>query len=139
MKRIGIWASLAITFSALTLPAYAAPCSNATLKGVYGYSDTQHDFGVNYYIVGFLRFDGTGKGSTSWILRGDDGTIGSDPVGSSISYTVAPDCTFTFTHQTGLTFSGVIDNNANELRYVEVTGWQFRTGSAVSVSSKSQQ
>jgi len=131
MKRIGIWASLAITFSALTLPAYSAPCSIATLKGVYGYNDTQHDAGVNYYIVGLLRFDGTGKGTTSWTLRGDDGTVGSDPVGSPISYTVAPDCTFTFTHETGLTFSGVIVDTAKELRYVETTGWQFRMGSAV--------
>ena len=138
MKRIGIWASLAITFSALTLPAYSAPCSIATLKGVYGYNDTQHDAGVNYYIVGWLRFDGTGKGTTSWTLRGDDGTVGSDPVGSPISYTVAPDCTFTFTHETGLTFSGVIVDNAGQLRYVETTGWQFRMGSAAKVSSQNR-
>ena len=134
MKRIGILTALAVTILALTLPANSATCSNATLKGVYGYQDTQWDPTVKYYIVGIMKFDGTGNGRVGWAVRGDDGTVAIDPVGLTLTYAVAPDCTFTLTHETGLTLSGVIVDNAKELRYVETTGWQFRTGQAVKVT-----
>ena len=128
MKHIVTAFALAV-LCAVAIPAYSSTCSTATLKGYYAYQDTQEDpDGTKWYIVGYLTFDGAGKGSTNWIFHNSNGSIDNNQVGVSITYTVNPNCSFSFTQEGGLTFSGVIGNNANELNYVETTGWQFRRG-----------
>jgi len=139
MKRVGTSIVLAV-LSTVAIPAYSSTCSNATLKGAYAYQDVQQDPTIKWFIVGIMKFDGTGKGTVGWTLRGDDGTIDVQPNAAlALSYAVAPDCTFTFKHEDGLTFSGAIANGGKELKYVEITGWQFRMGSATKVTSQNQQ
>lgn len=136
MNRLRIFAAVAITLVLFTVRGYSATCSTATLKGSYAYQDTQEDpDGTKWYIVGYLKFDGAGNGRTTWIFHTSKGDIQNDQVGVPLTYTVDQACTFSFTQQGGLTFSGVIGNNTNELNYVETTGWQFRRGSAIKVTS----
>jgi len=136
MKRIGTRIVLAV-FCALAIPAYSSTCSTATLKGSYTYQDTQEDpDGTKWYIVGYVKFDGAGNGSTNWIFHNSNGGIENNQVGVPLTYTVDQTCSFSFTQQGGLTFSGVVGNNTTELNYVETTGWQFRRGSAKKVISQ---
>lgn len=136
-NKIGLFV---LALFALAIPAYSATCSKATLKGSYAYQDTEEDpDGTKWYIVGYLNFDGAGNGSTNWIFHNSNGAIVEDDVGISLTYKVNPTCTFSFTQANGLTFSGVIGNNTNELNYVETSGFQFRRGSATKVSSQNQQ
>lgn len=138
MKRIGALFVFAMLCT-LAIPAHSSTCSNATLKGAYAYQDTQEDpDGTKWFIVGYLNFDGVGNGRTTWIYHNSSGSIDNNQVGVPLTYTVNQDCTFSFTQQGGLTFSGVIGNNTNELNYVETTGWQFRRGSAIRVTSQNQ-
>ena len=135
MNRLRIFAVFAFTFVLFTTRSYSATCSTATLKGSYAYQDTQEDpDGTKWYIVGYLKFDGAGNGRTNWIFHNSNGDIENNQVGVPLTYTVDQTCTFSFTQQGGLTFSGVIGNNTNELNYVETTGWQFRRGSASKVA-----
>jgi len=138
MKRIGVWTSLAIAVVLSTLPAYSATCSNATLKGAYGSQDTQQGYDANYYIVGLLKFDGAGNGTRPWeaFQRNDQSSGFSEPL--KFTYTVASDCTFTM-YLGSLTFAGVVVDDGAQIRYVEITGSEFRTGNAVKVSSQNQQ
>jgi hypothetical protein len=136
MNRIGAVVALTM-LCMLTIPAYSSTCSNTTLKGAYSYHDTQEDpDGTKWYIVGYLQFDGAGNGRTNWIFHNSNGDIENDQVGLPLTYTVDQTCTFSFTQQNGLTFSGVFGNNTNELDYVETTGWQFRRGSATKVTTQ---
>src|SRR5215472_6061719 len=136
MKHVSLLILLAV-LCALANPAYSSTCSNATLKGAYAYQDTQEDpDGTKWFIVGYLKFDGAGKGMTNWIFHTSHGDIDNNQAGIPLTYTVDQACTFTITQQNGLTFSGVIANNTNELNYVETTGWQFRRGSAKKVISQ---
>jgi len=118
-----------------------ATCSNATLTGAYGTQDNWHDpSGPNFYVVALMNFNGKGQGTvSSEAVRGDDGTAVVNTDGYAFTYKVAPNCTLTFTHDNGLTFSGVIVKNAQELRYVETTGWQFRVGTAARVNGENHE
>ncbi len=118
-----------------------ASCSNATLTGAYGTQDNWHDpNGPNFYVVARMNFNGKGQGTVSFeAVRGDDGTVTVNTDGYAFTYKVDPHCTFTFTHENGLTFSGVVVKNAQELRYVETTGWQFRVGTAAKVNDENRQ
>ena len=98
----------------LAIPAYSSTCSKATLKGSYAYQDTQEDAdGTKWFIVGYLKFDGAGNGSTNWIFHTSTGNIENNQVGVPLTYKVDQTCTFSFTQESGLTFSGVIGNNTN--------------------------
>ena len=135
-----IFFASAITLALFTVRGYSATCSNATLNGSYAYQDTQQDQDGITYVVRYLIFDGAGKGSTNWITQNINGAVVVDPVGVPITYTVDKTaCIFSFTQPNGLTFTGVIGNNANELNYVETIGSQFRRGSAIKVTSQNQQ
>jgi hypothetical protein len=135
MNRIGAAIVLAAVCS-LAIPAHSSTCSNATLKGAYAYQDTQEDSdGTKWFIVGYLKFDGAGNGRTNWIYHNSNGAIDNNEVGIPFTYTVDQTCTYSLIQQNGLTFSGVIANNANELDYVETTGWQFRRGSAIKATT----
>src|SRR5215469_8756665 len=137
MNRLRIFAVFAFTFVLFTTRGYSATCSTASLKGSYAYQDTQEDpDGTKWYIVGYLKFDGTGNGRTNWIFHNSNGDVENNQVGMPLTYTVDQTCTFSFTQQGGLTFSGVIGNNTNGLNYVETTGWQFRRGSATKVTNQ---
>ena len=134
MKRIGTLTVLALLCT-LAIPAFSSTCSNATLKGAYAYQDSQEDpDGTKWYIVGYLKFDGAGNGSVNWIFHNSNGSIDNNQVGGAFTYTVVQAYTFSIADQGGLTYAGVISNNANELNYVETTGWQFRRGSASKVT-----
>ena len=130
-----------LAFLAFTPPAYSAPCSNATLHGAYGSQETQNGYDFHWFIVGLMNFDGNGHGTVAWeAWQRDNGTTGfTQPPGFGFTYTVNANCTFTFVHDNGLTFSGLIVKNGEELRYVETTGWQFRMGTAVKVNTENQE
>jgi hypothetical protein len=136
MKYCGYALVVLLAFSVFTPHAYSAPCSNATLKGAYGYQDTQNGYDFNWFIVGLMKFDGNGHGTVDWeAWQRDDRTTNAAPAGDSFTYTVSPNCTFTLIKDNGLTFSGVIVKNGKELRYVETTGWEFRLGIAAKVNT----
>jgi len=135
-NKVGL---LVLALFTLAIPAYSATCSNATLNGSYAYQETEEDpDGTKWFIVGYVKFDGAGTGRVNFIFHTDTGIVVDDEVGISLTYKVNPTCTFSITHENGLTFTGVIGNNTNELNYVETTGWQFRRGSAIKVTSQNQ-
>ncbi len=138
MKQSGYAFLILLAFLVLTPQAYSAPCSNATLQGAYGSQDTQNGYDFHWFIVGLMKFDGNGHGTVAWEAwqRDDRTTNITPPPGFGFAYSVSPNCTFTLTHDNGLTFSGVIVKSGEELRYVETTGWQFRMGTAVKVSTE---
>ncbi len=138
MKPTYILALVALACCAVTLSA-SASCSSATLRGGYGYQDVYEDSNGKAYVVGVMTFDGKANGTVSFLAHFPDGSIssswGSDPL--TITYTVAPDCTFNFAMDyNGQTFSGVIVDNAKELRYIESSGAQLRIGSAIAMKSR---
>jgi len=139
MKYCGHALLVLMALLALTPQAHSAPCSNATLKGAYGYQDTQNGYDFHWFIVGLMKFDGNGHGTVDWeAWQRDDRTTSATPTGDTFTYSVTPNCTFTLIKDNGLTFSGVIVKSGDELRYVETTGWEFRMGSAARVSTQNQ-
>ena len=123
-------AGLSLGITAAPLTAQADACSDATLKGAYGYQETltqdnnaPHLFGET---VGIMRFDGAGNGtSVQDYARSDgQGTRGSL---ITLTYSVTPDCRFTFVWANSETFSGVIVRNGEELLYIETSGTAFGT------------
>jgi hypothetical protein len=140
--KFGGYASLVLlAFLAFTPQANSAPCSNATLVGAYGSQDTQNGYDFHWFIVSLMKFDGNGHGTVQWEAwqRDDRTTNITPPPGFGFTYSVNPNCTFTLTHDNGLTFSGVIVKNGEELRYVETTGFEFRMGTAAKVNTENQQ
>ena len=133
MKRNTIAKNFAIsTLAALALafgPAAKADdkgCSNATLKGTFGF--TSNGFIASppalagpFVEVGTQTFDGKG-GTTSIATLSQNGSI--IPITVTGTYTVSPDCTGTFTllvSPFGLTVHifFVIDDGVNEIRAIE--------------------
>jgi len=138
--KSGSYGLLLLAFLVFTPQAYSASCSNATLTGAYGSQDTQNGYDFNWFIVDLMKFDGNGHGTVAWEAwqRNDRTTNVTPPPGFGFTYSVNSNCTFTIVHDNGLTFSGIIVKNGDELRYVETTGWEFRMGTAVKANTENQ-
>jgi hypothetical protein len=129
----------------------AAACTNATLKGAYGFGSTvvQDSFGVpslgipgNFLeLAGLFQFDGKGNATTSFTYARNDGAVGI--ASALLVYTVAADCTFTLSQDNGESFSGVIVLDGQQFFFVETTGGDVnstaivRRGQAVKVHTGS--
>ena len=121
---------VALSLGLLSLSAHAAACTNASLKGVFGFesavlqnNEVPPVFGE---FVGLMRFDGVGNASISFVVVTSDGG-GDDDVVVSWSYRVAADCTFTATQDNGETFAGVLVRDGEEFFIVETSRAAFGT------------
>lgn len=116
---------------ALTSAAWAAPCSNASLNGTYGFlHDSTDDTGAPASAaVSQITFDpttGTFSGQTT-SSRG--GVIGSQSL--SGTYSIAPDCTGTGTPAAGSPFSIVVTAKGFLALHLFAEGFAVKQGPAV--------
>jgi hypothetical protein len=116
---------LALVLCAMPYSAHAAGCSNASLRGTFGFQSTvtqNNDVPPLFLeLAGLFRFDGLGHATESFEFARSDGAVGS--ASESLAYSVAPDCTFTMTQSNGgETFSGVIVADAQQFYFIETTG-----------------
>src|SRR5688572_7715996 len=72
--------------------AHAQTCSNASLKGKYGFTE----IGAPWNVVGVLTFDGGGNVNYDYTIVYADGNVGSDR--EVWTYQVSADCRFTMTN-----------------------------------------
>jgi hypothetical protein len=118
--------------------AYAAPCTNASLSGAYGFQEQGQFPGggfTQFRSVGVATFNGHGNGSRTSTIWYSDFSV-SDGATNPIVYTVKPDCTFTYTYLDNLeTFSGVIVDGGQKLLWLETTGDPMRSGQAERIRS----
>jgi len=121
--------------------AYAAPCTNASLIGTYGFQEEGQFPGggfTQFRTVGVATFDGHGNGSRTTTLWYSDFSVAPGAV-DPIAYTVNPDCTFTYTYLDNFeTYSGVIVNGGQKLLWLETTGDPSRSGQAERIHSSNQ-
>jgi hypothetical protein len=115
---------LILGLGAIPLSANAAGCSNASLKGSYGFQSTvtQNNAIPPSFLelVGTYHFDGVGTALENFVYAQSDGSVGPDS--ASITYTVAPDCTFSMTQTNGETFSGVVVDGGKQFFFIETSG-----------------
>lgn len=127
-------ALLALTGAAA---AHAAQCSNATLLGAYGYQEEGQAIGAGFSqfrSVGELAFDGAGKVTRVTTIWYSTFEVAPETP-SAITYSVSPDCRFTFTYSNGETFTGVITAGGTRLLYIETSGDPSRSGRAERIRS----
>jgi len=116
--------------------AYAG-CTNATLSGAYGYQEEGQAPGAGFSqfrSVGELTFDGSGKGTRVTTIWYSDFEVVPE-IPTAITYSVSPDCRFSFTYANGETFAGVITNGGVGLLYIETSGDPSRSGHAERIRS----
>ena len=114
--------------------ANAAPCTNASLNGAYGFQDLgRHTEGTafaEFRSIGVMTFDGRGNATRLETLWFSDLSINSVPA-YQVTYTVQPDCTVSFVYVgDGDTFTGVIVESCLKLLYLETSGDPVRNGQA---------
>jgi hypothetical protein len=118
--------------------AHAAPCTNATLNGAYGFQETgKHTeaTGFNEFrSVGIMMFDGRGNAKFSTTLWFSDLSI-NPQADEPVVYSVQRDCSFTFSYLNyAETFTGVITLSGQHLLWLETSGDPMRTGQADKLS-----
>ena len=133
MKRINIASVLTIVALALGLVSAASAqnnaCTNATLKGSFGYSSTGTllksyvlpPFAGPFAEVGAQTFDGSGGTSATATLSSNGNIVSVTVTGT---YTVNPDCTGTLTllvspFNATVHANLVIDKNSNAFQAIE--------------------
>jgi hypothetical protein len=130
---------LSTVLALIGVSANAAACTNATLKGVYGYQEQgQYPGGgfSEFRSVGFFNFDGQGTGTRRANIWNSNFDVSfEDPF--PVTYIVQSDCTFDLTYaDNGETFRGVIVQGGQKLLYIETTGDPSRSGQAEKVQKK---
>jgi hypothetical protein len=119
--------------------AYASDqqkCSNATLKGSFGYTATGTLINVPAPVagpfgeVGRQTFDGNGNTEATATLIANDGNVQKVTVVGT--YTVNPDCTGSWTTEVSplgfiVTADFVIDNDGLEIRTIDTGGFAVET------------
>jgi hypothetical protein len=130
-------ASLALTASVILAPAANASCSNATLKGNYGFTFSGFGYSTNNTGLGYGAiagaglgtFDGKGNVSASFdysVGGFPQGTMpGSHPFGTpyTATYVVYPDCSGVLTGEFGAdNFTFVIVAGGMEILAVDISG-----------------
>jgi hypothetical protein len=117
-------AVLVVGLATLPISAHAAGCSRASLKGTYGFQSTvmqNNDVPPAFLeLVGTFHFDGLGNALENFVFASSNGSVGQDS--AAITYSVAPDCTFSMTQNNGETFSGVIVADGQEFYFIETSG-----------------
>jgi hypothetical protein len=100
------------------MSAQAAPCTDASLVGAYGYQEQGQFIGggfSEFRSIGVFTFDGKGKGTRVTTIWYSNLQVNSEPT-FPITYEVQPDCRFTLLYaDNGETFTGVIDNGGQKL------------------------
>src|ERR1700739_1183351 len=118
--------------------AQAAPCTNASLIGAYGYQEQGQFIGGGYSefrSIGAFTFDGKGKGTRVTTIWYSDFHVNAETT-FPIVYEVHPDCRFDLTYaDNGETFVGVIDNGGEKLLYLEISGDPMRSGQAERIAT----
>jgi hypothetical protein len=121
-----------------SVSAQAAPCTNASLIGAYGYQEQGQFIGGGYSefrSIGALTFDGKGKGTRVTTIWYSDFHVNAETT-FPIAYEVHPDCRFDLTYtDNGETFTGVIDNAGQKLLYLEISGDPMRSGQAERIAA----
>jgi hypothetical protein len=125
--------SLGVLGFGLAPLAHAAPCTNASLNGAYGFQE-QGQFPTagfkEFRSVGVVTFDGHGGGSRTTTIWYSDFSVSPGNV-NPITYTVNSNCTFTYAYTDSVeTFSGVIVQSGLKLLWLETTGDPMRSGQA---------
>lgn len=97
-------AVLVVGLATLPISAHAAGCLRASLKGTHGLQSTvmQNNAVPPAFLelVGTFPFDGLGNALENFVFASSNGSVGQDS--ASITYNVAPDCTFSTTVNIGL-------------------------------------
>lgn len=140
MKRVpGVLFALTVSASLvlLTLPAYAAGCSDETVKGTYGFTFTGFNRqtetrNVPFDGVGLGTFDGTGNFSATFASSFNGEITTDNPY--MATYTVASNCTGVLNGlEGGDSFSFVVLRNGAEIMAVDIS-----TGETITVDLKRQ-
>ncbi len=118
--------------------AHAAPCTDASLIGAYGFQEQGQAPGEGFKefrSVGVLTFDGHGTGSrTSTIWYSNLSVAFETPF--QVTYTVNSNCTFSLAYAiNGEVFTGVIVNGGLEFLYLETSGDPMRSGQAEKIKA----
>jgi hypothetical protein len=124
LKRMGLWAigtGVLIGVGVLTVErGYAddtTKCTLATLKGQYLFTDQ----GAVVASAGYHIFNGDGTG-TDFVTLTVNGVDLHVPSPVPISYTLQPDCTGTYTVQSGPHFNIFVALDGSELAVIETDG-----------------
>jgi hypothetical protein len=122
--------------STIGAAAHAAPCTNATLHGSFGYQEQGQALGAGFpefRSVGVFTFNGDGTGSRIATLWYSNFSVVPEAP-SPVTYTVRPNCIFDFAYPyNGEAFTGVIILSGQKLLYLETTGDPMRSGQAEKV------
>ena len=140
MRAISTQALACLSIFALSVgaSAQAAPCTNATLIGAYGYQEEGEAPGSGFSkfrAIGEFTFDGKGHGTRVNTLWFSDFEVVPEPP-SEITYSVSADCRFSLNYSVNTeTFTGVITNGGIKLLYMETSGDPARSGQAERIRS----
>lgn len=120
MKRIVALGVSLLAWGVLSVvPVHAQVCSNASLKGAYGFHETPAPIPPGLFDgIGLLTFDGKGNLKYDYLLWDYYGGQGSDI--EDWTYSVSSNCKFTMTNAAGQSYAGVIVLDGRELRYITV-------------------
>ena len=142
MKRLLVLVVL-VSFGSIFMPiqAYGTACTNSTLFGAFGYQEQGRYAaqGVDFRVVGNIKFDGKGKANGTFTIWYSDFTVTGGPI--VLSYSVEPDCRVSWrdvTYGDGETYTGVIVSNGQKILYIETTGDPARSGEAEKIRVTSQ-
>lgn len=121
-----------LVFAAIAIMPASAACSNATLKGAYGYYHVKPGGGSAKGVVGQIIADGQGNLTVSWTLSAN----GAISTGSSIgTYSISNNCigalTFVVEDLSPADFSVVFDNGAHGFQMIQTDSGTGQLGSGV--------
>jgi hypothetical protein len=126
--------ALCLGLIAAPLTANADACSDMTLKGTFGFTFTTTPTVVKpdtVEVVGLFEFDGVGGGHVILTHAHSDGSVGG-PDTESMTYSVAPNCTFTFLRvPSSESYSAVIVGNGQEFFFIETSSNILARGHAI--------
>lgn len=118
-----------LIFAAIAITPASATCSNATLKGAFGYYHRKPGGGSAQGVVGQIVADGQGDLSLSWTLS-FNGTISTGT--STGTYAISSNCTGTLTFNNEdlapANFSVVLDNGARGFQIIQTDSGTAQLG-----------
>ena len=128
MKRISAVFLVLATLMMVASAAYAqSECTNATLRGSYGFNFTGATGALPLAIVGVANFDGDGTASATYTIS-SNGTVETG-VHITGTYKVNPDCTGSATDMTNdLHYTFVIFRRGAEMFLINTDAGNTFTG-----------
>jgi hypothetical protein len=130
-KMFGITSAILLASLALSSTVWAAPCSNASLSGSYGFLHLSTDStGLPASAaVAQITFDPTTSTFTGEQIASHDGVIVTSPVTGT--YTIAANCTGTGTPAAGVPFSIMVTSTGFVALHLLAEGFAVQQGSAI--------